>query len=499
MVQNANGYDSNSRMIENLDHYNRRPDWWAGQWNSWKERREEDGRYAYFRASSAPDDFSKEHTFQTAIAHIRSEILKEISKEIGAELRTSFARSVEESIRIEEGQGTEEMQEALSRQSSLDVSLLEDVEMQFDSFVQGLSQFEVYWERWLLIRNERTKREKRIEVNKVWAVFRISRADIEATRQLILDERAARLEGLAREASRENRERENFAIFSRQFESLRAFLNSSAPEVTQDMKMIRYLELAELLGRLDNLTTMRNDPSYIVLIREVREEMNKHDPSNYVRNLEIQLLATNARLDELRNEMERRHLAELSQARRGYSLQTQTTIISFPQRPREIEIPSANILASSDMVTNIDFISFSTINGINNLSRANQGLYASVTSITWEDAARYCNWLSRLYSLEPCYDEVGGRITGYNNRRNGFRLPEEHEINAILQDESGIIRLNEFSEIGIWSSTGFPQSFMAFKLSGRTQLSTLDRLTFQSINRVPSDWEIGFRVVRNVR
>ncbi|HLB30590.1 MAG TPA: PEGA domain-containing protein [Gammaproteobacteria bacterium] len=50
-----------------------------------------------------------------------------------------------------------------------------------------------------------------------------------------------------------------------------------------------------------------------------------------------------------------------------------------------------------------------------------------VTSITWEQAARYCNWLSRKESLPLFYKETGGRITGVNPAAAGYRLPSEAE------------------------------------------------------------------------
>jgi len=48
-------------------------------------------------------------------------------------------------------------------------------------------------------------------------------------------------------------------------------------------------------------------------------------------------------------------------------------------------------------------------------------------NISWEQAARYCNWLSRQDALPAFYIEDNGRITGNNPQATGYRLPTEAE------------------------------------------------------------------------
>ncbi len=50
-----------------------------------------------------------------------------------------------------------------------------------------------------------------------------------------------------------------------------------------------------------------------------------------------------------------------------------------------------------------------------------------VTGIGWEDAARYCNWLSQREGLTPVYRFANGRHTGSNAAADGYRLPTEAE------------------------------------------------------------------------
>jgi formylglycine-generating enzyme required for sulfatase activity len=48
-------------------------------------------------------------------------------------------------------------------------------------------------------------------------------------------------------------------------------------------------------------------------------------------------------------------------------------------------------------------------------------------NIRWEQAALYCNWLSKQEKLEPFYIEENSRIIGFNESSFGYRLPTEAE------------------------------------------------------------------------
>ncbi|MEJ6613074.1 MAG: PEGA domain-containing protein [Porticoccus sp.] len=50
-----------------------------------------------------------------------------------------------------------------------------------------------------------------------------------------------------------------------------------------------------------------------------------------------------------------------------------------------------------------------------------------VVNISWEQAALYCNWLSRKEGLLPFYAENSNKITGSNINTTGYRLPTEAE------------------------------------------------------------------------
>jgi formylglycine-generating enzyme required for sulfatase activity len=47
--------------------------------------------------------------------------------------------------------------------------------------------------------------------------------------------------------------------------------------------------------------------------------------------------------------------------------------------------------------------------------------------VSWQQAAAFCNWLSKREGLPPFYRESNGIITGYNSSATGYRLPSEAE------------------------------------------------------------------------
>jgi formylglycine-generating enzyme required for sulfatase activity len=50
-----------------------------------------------------------------------------------------------------------------------------------------------------------------------------------------------------------------------------------------------------------------------------------------------------------------------------------------------------------------------------------------VVSVSWNEAALFCNWLSRQDRLPPFYLEEDGQVTGWNADSHGYRLPTEAE------------------------------------------------------------------------
>ena len=79
-------------------------------------------------------------------------------------------------------------------------------------------------------------------------------------------------------------------------------------------------------------------------------------------------------------------------------------------------------------VTNKEFRSFDA--GHQSGSRDTHSLdedMQPVVRVSWEDAARYCNWLSQQEGLPPAYHDIGGKLFGVSPMTTGYRLPTEAE------------------------------------------------------------------------
>jgi len=75
-------------------------------------------------------------------------------------------------------------------------------------------------------------------------------------------------------------------------------------------------------------------------------------------------------------------------------------------------------------VTNSQFLSYKQTDSQNNrIDRDN----LPVTNISWNEAALYCNWLSRKEGLSLFYKVKNGRVAGFILKSEGYRMPTESE------------------------------------------------------------------------
>ena len=94
---------------------------------------------------------------------------------------------------------------------------------------------------------------------------------------------------------------------------------------------------------------------------------------------------------------------------------------------REVELTQPFYLATRE-VTNREFREFRPAHRSGSVGNFNLEIdHHPVVNISWNDAAKYCNWLSERAGLPPVYVERGGRMVARTPLPQGFRLPTEAE------------------------------------------------------------------------
>ncbi len=78
--------------------------------------------------------------------------------------------------------------------------------------------------------------------------------------------------------------------------------------------------------------------------------------------------------------------------------------------------------------TNKQFRAFKSIHNSGNYKEKSlDAQKAPVSNVSWQQAARYCNWLSGQEGLDPFYQVTKGYVSGDNKDANGYRLLTEVE------------------------------------------------------------------------
>ena len=93
----------------------------------------------------------------------------------------------------------------------------------------------------------------------------------------------------------------------------------------------------------------------------------------------------------------------------------------------EVQLTRPFYIAKTE-VTNAEFRKFKPDHSSGNSRGLSlDGNKHPVVNVSWNDAARYCNWLSEQQNLQPVYAEKGGVMVARKPVTNGYRLPSEAE------------------------------------------------------------------------
>jgi formylglycine-generating enzyme required for sulfatase activity len=105
------------------------------------------------------------------------------------------------------------------------------------------------------------------------------------------------------------------------------------------------------------------------------------------------------------------------------------------QRPINLQ---RRFYLSTREVTNADFKRFRPEHRSGFLSQNTLDLELQpVVSVSWQDAAAFCNWLSGQAGLTPAYEKRGEGLAAVVPVPNGFRLPTEAEWEWVARSDGG--------------------------------------------------------------
>ena len=111
------------------------------------------------------------------------------------------------------------------------------------------------------------------------------------------------------------------------------------------------------------------------------------------------------------------------------------------RRSNEVEYPvelRRSFVISEKEVTNGEYRKFKPSHASGSYQTTSlDGADQPVVNVSWDDAARYANWLSEQEKLAPAYKEQDGKLVPVVPPTNGYRLPTEAEWEFAARYEGG--------------------------------------------------------------
>ncbi|NVK65444.1 MAG: SUMF1/EgtB/PvdO family nonheme iron enzyme [Flavobacteriales bacterium] len=121
-----------------------------------------------------------------------------------------------------------------------------------------------------------------------------------------------------------------------------------------------------------------------------------------------------------------------------------------------------------------------------------------VESVSWVDALKFCNALSELFDLTPCYTIVSESDITFDISSNGYRLPTEAEWQYACQEGTNAIRYGELDAIAWYvENSGRALQEVGQKTSNRWGLFDMLGNTWEWCSDVYDETVYGsYRVLR---
>jgi hypothetical protein len=182
-------------------------------------------------------------------------------------------------------------------------------------------------------------------------------------------------------------------------------------------------------------------------------------------------------IDSLRTEVARLQLLN------EILLEASSSVATIKPEETSLTVGTGRIRVSK-AVNNSGFLGFLNAENRPDVQGRASATSAQAVSVSWLEAARYCNWLSTQWQYEPYYliNETNIQIT--SGRRDGYRLPSLAELDAMIK--SGFLSTDAVSRTGLLSS----EIDKAYRYD-RTRNSLVAVDAALPVNN------IGFMVVRN--